>query len=34
VRKELMPDYLHPNSENHLQMFEAPEDEIQRLMIE
>ena len=34
VRKELMPDYLHPNSEGHLLMFEALEDEIARLMEE
>ncbi len=34
VRKELMPDYLHPNPEGHLLMFEALEDEIESLMDE
>jgi beta-glucosidase len=34
VRKELMPDYLHPNPEGHLLMFAALEDEIERLMAE
>ena len=34
VRQELMPDYLHPNVEGHLLMFEALEDDIARLMAE
>ena len=34
VRQELMPDYLHPNPEGHLLMFEAIEGEIERLMVE
>jgi beta-glucosidase len=34
VRKELMPDYLHPNPEGHLLMFEALEDKIESLMVE
>ena len=34
VRKELMPDYLHPNAEGHLLMFQALEDEIKKLMVE
>jgi beta-glucosidase len=34
VKKELMPDYLHPNVEGHLLMFEALKDEMARLMIE
>ena len=32
VNKELMPDYLHPNSEGHLLMFDALDDDITRLM--
>ena len=32
VNKELMPDYLHPNSEGHLLMFETLDDDITRLM--
>ena len=32
VNKELMPDYLHPNPEGHLLMFEALHEEITRLM--
>ena len=34
VRQELMPDYLHPNPEGHLLMFEALEDEITGMMVE
>jgi len=34
VRQELMPDYLHPNPVGHMLMFEALEDEIERLMVE
>ncbi len=34
VRQELMPDYLHPNIEGHLLMFEALDDDITRLMVE
>jgi beta-glucosidase len=33
VRPELMPDYLHPNPEGHLLMFEALGSEIERLMV-
>jgi lysophospholipase L1-like esterase len=29
-RKEPMPDYLHPNPEGHLLMFEALKDKIER----
>jgi lysophospholipase L1-like esterase len=32
VRKELMPDYLHPNPEGHLLMFEALEHDIAGMM--
>jgi len=32
VKKELMPDYLHPNTEGHLLMFDALDDDITRLM--
>jgi lysophospholipase L1-like esterase len=32
VREELMPDYLHPNPEGHLLMFEALQEDIARLM--
>ncbi|EPR67078.1 GDSL-type esterase/lipase family protein [Cyclobacterium qasimii] len=32
VRKELMPDFLHPNAEGHLLMFEALNDKIGELM--
>lgn len=32
VRQELMPDYLHPNPEGHLLMFEALEENIEKLM--
>ena len=34
VMGSLMPDYLHPNPEGHLLMFQALEDEISRLMKE
>ena len=34
VRQELMPDYLHPNPEGHLLMFETLEGRIERLMVE
>ena len=34
VKNELMPDYLHPNAEGHLLMFQALEGEIARLMEE
>ncbi|MEQ6120994.1 GDSL-type esterase/lipase family protein [Reichenbachiella sp. MALMAid0571] len=34
VKKELMPDYLHPNAEGHLLMFDALEKEIAELMNE
>jgi beta-glucosidase len=34
LKKELMPDYLHPNPKRHLLMFEALKDEIERLVIE
>ena len=33
VKRELMPDFLHPNPEGYLRMFEALEDEIARLMV-
>jgi len=32
IKKELMPDYLHPNAEGHLLMFEALDADIQMLM--
>ena len=32
VKKELMPDYLHPNAKGHLLMFEALEKEIEKLL--
>jgi len=32
IKKELMPDYLHPNAEGHLIMFEALDADIQKLM--
>jgi len=32
VKKELMPDYLHPNPEGHMLMFETLNEEITRLM--
>jgi len=32
VIQDLMPDYLHPNSQGHLLMFEALEQEISKLM--
>ena len=32
VRKELMPDYLHPSPEGHLLMFKALEPHIKKLM--
>ena len=34
VKQELMPDYLHPNPEGHMLMFEALKDEIEKLMVE
>ena len=34
VNKELMPDYLHPNAEGHLLMFEALDAVIQKLISE
>lgn len=34
VKPDLMPDYLHPNLEGHLLMFEALEDDIAGLMVE
>ncbi|WP_020533536.1 GDSL-type esterase/lipase family protein [Flexithrix dorotheae] len=34
VKQELMPDYLHPNAEGHLLMFEALKPEIDRLINE
>tara|TARA_R110000868_G_scaffold66023_1_gene197115 strand:- start:427 stop:1206 length:780 start_codon:yes stop_codon:yes gene_type:complete len=34
VRKELMPDFLHPNAEGHLLMFDALEKDITALMNE
>ena len=34
VNKDLMPDYLHPNLEGHLLMFEALVDDIAGLMVE
>ncbi|GAI56694.1 unnamed protein product, partial [marine sediment metagenome] len=34
VRRELMPDYLHPNPEGHMLMFEALDDDITGLMVE
>jgi lysophospholipase L1-like esterase len=34
VMDKLMPDYLHPNAEGHLLMFQALEEEITRLMKE
>ncbi|SIS80458.1 beta-glucosidase [Zobellia uliginosa] len=34
VNKELMPDYLHPNAEGHLLMFEALDADIQKLISE
>lgn len=33
VRKDLMPDFLHPNAEGHMLMFEALMPEISKLMI-
>lgn len=33
VRQDLMPDYLHPNEQGHLIMFEALEQEIAKLML-
>lgn len=32
VNSKLMPDYLHPNAEGHMIMFEALKDEIQKAM--
>ncbi len=32
VRKDLMPDFLHPNAEGHMLMFKALTPEIKRLM--
>ena len=32
VKKSLMPDFLHPNAEGHLLMFQAIEDDISVLM--
>ncbi len=32
VKKSLMPDYLHPNAEGHLLMFETLEDDIAELI--
>lgn len=33
VKRELMPDFLHPNPKGYLFMFKALEDEIARLMV-
>ncbi len=32
IIKEIMPDYLHPNAEGHMKMFDRLEDEITKLM--
>lgn len=32
VKRSLMPDYLHPNAEGHMLMFEALEDDISNLI--
>jgi beta-glucosidase len=32
VKKSLMPDYLHPNAEGHMLMFEALENDIRNLI--
>jgi len=32
VKKSLMPDFLHPNTEGHLLMFQAIEDDISKLI--
>ena len=32
IIKKIMPDYLHPNAEGHMIMFDRLEDEIKRLM--
>lgn len=34
VKKDLMPDFLHPNPEGHLLMFELLQEDISRLMDE
>lgn len=33
VIKELMPDFLHPNAEGHMLMFEALDEKIKELMV-
>ncbi|QOD59743.1 lipase [Polaribacter haliotis] len=33
ARRDLMPDFLHPNKEGHLEMFKALEDKINELMV-